>query len=772
LRWIAEHTEVPKIPLEELCERLVLAGLEVESAQTLRAEGIVMGQVLAVEPHPKAPHLRVCQVQTGEGVHTTVCGAPNVKPGLLVPFALPGALLPKGQVEAVTIHGVRSAGMILSREELGLEEKSSGIWELPPGTPKEPELSQLLELPDTILDLKITSNRPDLLGVYGLAREFSALFRTELRELFLSFPEAEPGAAALTAVEVESGEDCPRYIARVIREVGWKPSPVRVEARLLKCGMRPISLVVDLTNYVMVEVGHPLHAFDYRRLLGHRIVVRRANAGESLRTLDGVERPLSPEILVIADGRRPVAVAGVMGGEETEVGPETTEVLLEAAAFAPARVRRSSRLLGLRTEASLRFERGLSPENVDLASSRFCALLWAFGGGQVAKGAVDVYPRPPARRLLSLRKARIPNFLGVAVPEKDVVEALSHQGLRLCDRGEAWAVEAPPFRLDLQREEDLLEEVARLHGYHRIPEEPPVVAPRVGGKHPEEEFADRVREILAGLGLHEAYTFPLVPAAEAEVLLANPMAQGQEGLRKSLLPGLLSAVQTNISAQAPGVALFEVGKVFFLRDGAPAEEGRVGLILSGRLPFPLSGKATYGPAELKGLVDALLMALRVEGVRLGPAEDARFHPFRRASLWLDEEFLGILGEVNPESFDLPGERRVLYAELRLPVLRGAAGKSAHRPLPRFPASKRDLSLLVPKELPEERVRERILAEPLVESAFLYDRYQGAGIPLDQVSLTYELTFRHPERTLSAEEVEEAVQRILGALAPLGARLRS
>lgn len=771
LRWIAEYTELPARPLGELGERLTLAGLEVEDHQTLDAEGVFVGQVLSAEVHPHAQNLKVCEVAVKEKIYTTVCGAPNVSPGLLVPFAIPQARLPTGSVETATIRGVRSEGMILSRAELGLEEKSAGIWELPPGTPLGADLAELLEFPDTILDLKITSNRPDLLGVYGLAREFSALFRTDLRELSLFFPEEGPAAESLTAVEVESGGDCPRYVARVVCDVVFGPSPIRIEARLLKCGMRPITWVVDLTNYVMLELGHPLHAFDHARLWEGRIVVRRARDGERIRTLDGVERPLGPEILVIADGRKPVAVAGVMGGEDTEVGGQTRQVLLEAAAFAPARVRRGSRLLGLRTEASLRFERGLSPEGVDLASRRFCALLRELGGGTVAKGSVDVYIKRPARRVLALPKARLLGFLGVNVSENEAAEALSRLGLRLSDRGPTWDVEIPPFRLDLQREEDLLEEVARIYGYDRIPERAPAVPPRVGRKDPEEEFADRVREILAGLGLFEAYTFPLVPTAEAQVMVRNPMAQGQEGLRQSLLPGLLSAVAANTSAQVPGVALFEVGKVFFW-DGGPREEYRVGIVLCGRPPLPLSGKGSYGPAELKGVVEGFLSALRIEAFRLGPTDDPRFHPFRRASLRIGEAFAGVLGELNLQGLDLPGERRVLYAELRIPVMAAAAKATKYRPLPRFPASKRDLSLLAPADLPEAAVRERIGAEPLVETAFLYDRYQGPGIPAGQVSLTYEISFRHPERTLSAEEVEEAVHRILGALSDLGVRLRS
>lgn len=773
LRWIGEYTDLPDISLAELGKRLTQAGLEVEAMLPLEVEGVFVGEVLTVEPHPSADHLQICQVQVGEKVFTSVCGAPNVAPGLLVPYALPGARLPGDvTVHTAPIRGVRSEGMILSREELRLEEKSRGIWELSLDVPLGTDLAALLEFPDTLLNIKITSNRPDLLGIYGLAREFSALFGGELRELDLDFPEEGPPAESLITLEVESGEDCPRYVARVIRNLRPGPAPLAVAARLLKCGMRPISLVVDLTNYVMLELGHPLHSFDYAKLMGRRIVVRRARPGENLRTLDGVERALSPEVLVIADEKRPVAIAGIIGGEDTEVGTNTEEVLLEAAAFSPVRVRRGARLLGLRTEASLRFERGLSPDGVDIASRRLCALLSHFQGGRVAPGAVDLYLQPQPRRTILLRKTRIPEFLGAAVPEELAISGLSRQGLRLLNRGSFWEVEIPPFRLDLWREEDLLEEVARIYGYEHIPLAAPRSLPRVGRKDAQEEFADRVRKICAGLGLHEVYTLPLVPKEEAEVLLRNPMAQGQEGLRKDLLSGLLQALVTNLSAQVPSVALFEVGKVFFLREGRSAEEYRLGVLLAGRPPFPLSGKTMYGPEELKGLVEALLGALRVEGVGLSPYEDDRFHPFCRAALLLNGEPLGVLGQVNSALLNLPREMRVLFAELWLPVIFAGARKVAYRPLPKFPASKRDLSLLVPEGLPEAEIRAHILAEPLVESAFLYDRYEGAGIPPGRVSLTYELVFRHPDRTLSAEEVEAGVQRILASLSTLGVQLRT
>jgi len=790
LSWVSEYVDLPEIPVEALAERLTLAGLEVERIETLDAEGVIVATVAAVEPHPRAEQLSVCQVETGGGTCTVVCGAENVMVGTLVPVALPGARVPGvpgGKVSAATIRGVKSEGMILSRQELGLEGKSSGIWNLPPDLTVGTDLASLIGFPDTVLSIKITSNRPDLLGVVGIAREISALYRTAFREPEISFPETAPAAATLTAVEIEDPADCPRYVARIIQGAGNLPSPLLMEARLLKAGMRPLSLVVDATNYVLLELGHPLHAFDIGKLEEGRIVVRRARSGERIRTLDGVDRELSPEVLVIADARQPVAVAGVMGGADTEVGPETRAVLLEAATFSPVRVRRSARAVGVRTEASLRFERDLSPEMADLASRRCCALL-SCHGVRIARGAVDAYPIPGKTRVVTLRKGRVTEILGVEAAESDVVDALSRLGLTLRDRGKTWEAGIPPFRRDLGREIDLVEEVARLYGYDRIPALAPRTEPRIGEKDSRETFTDRVREILASLGLLDTYTPGLVPAAGAEVRLRNPLAQGWDGLRASLLPGLLATVRGNLEAQAPGVAVFEVGRVFRQQKDEVEEEDRVGIALAGRPPIPLSGKGEYSPADLKGLLDAFLDALRIEDVALGETEDTRLHPYRRAGIYCDtlpgtrnaspitlhpsQHLIGWLGELAPGLVaDLPGARRVLALELALPPLRDAAHGPEHRPIPRSPASKRDLSLVVPEDTVEGSVREAILAEPLVESAFLYDLYQGAGLPAGHLSLTYEVAFREPERTLASEEVDAAVGRILARLDRIGGRIR-
>ncbi|NOX44856.1 MAG: phenylalanine--tRNA ligase subunit beta [Caldiserica bacterium] len=774
LRWLAEYVDLPDLGTEELVERLTLAGLEVEEVRELGpAEGVVLGRILSVSPHPNADRLRVCEVEAGGRTYTLVSGAPNLAEGSWVPLALPGACLPSGaEVRAVTLRGVESQGMILSAQDLSLEDKSGGVWVLP-GPEGDEDIGELLELPDTLLSLKITSNRPDLLGVYGIARELAALFRTELRGLDLSFPEG--GDAIDFRVTLEDPADCPRYIARAI-SVGQGRTPLKFAARLYKAGMRPLHPIVDVTNYVMLELGQPLHAFDLTRIPSRWIHVRRAKPGERMRTLDGVERALSPEVLLITDGERPIALAGIMGGEETEVSEGTREVLLEAANFSPARIRRGSRALGLRTEASLRFERNLSPELAELGSRRTCHFYGKYLGATVARGVAEAYPHPPARRVIALRKGRVAEILGVEVAEGEMRGILERLGIEVRDEGESFVATVPHHRTDLERE--IIEEIARIYGYERIPAAPPVVPLRRGAKDPREAFVDEVRRICAALGLLEALTPGLVAAETAEVALKNPMAAGQEGLRSSLRQGLIEVVRENFAAGADGVALFEVGRVFLRREGAIVEEDRLGVALAGRTRTPLMGKEHYSPAHLKGVLDAVLAALRVADVRLGEVDAPWLHPYRRAGVYLGTRDaprgpIGWLGELTPEAAgDIPGGPRVLMLELALPPLREARGEPRFKPLPRYPASKRDLSLLVPEGVPEASIREGILAEELVESAFLYDLYRGEGVPEGHRSLTYEIVFRHPDRTLSSEEVEGAVERILARLAPLGVRLRT
>ncbi|MFO8033992.1 MAG: phenylalanine--tRNA ligase subunit beta [Candidatus Bipolaricaulota bacterium] len=774
LKWLSEYVELTDVDVRELADRLTLAGLEVEDVHEFpHLEGAVVGMVRAVEAHPNADKLAVCTVEADDGEHQVVCGAPNVAPGQLVIFARPGTHLPGGVVEKAELRGVKSGGMILSRAELGLEAKSEGIWVLPEEAQPGQEFQQLIEAPDAVLDISIASNRPDLLGVHGVAREVAALLQRPLGEPALDYPERGEPAESLARVVIESAEECPRYVARLIRVVGEGVSPLWLQARLSKAGMRPLAPVVDVTNYVMLELGHPLHAFDYGRLGDSVIGVRRARPKERLTTLDGVERELTSEALLITAGDRPVAVAGVMGGEQAEVGEDTTAVLLEAACFSPARVRRSARALGLRSEASHRFERGLSPEAAERASRRCCALLAGLIGAEVSPGAADAYPEPRSPRTVSLRKARLLRVLGVEVPDDEVGRVFSSLGLSAQESDEAWQVSIPAERGDLLREIDLIEEVSRIYGYHTIPSVAPRVAPVLGAKDHREEFSDRARRSCVALGLYEVITTSLAPGDEAGVGLSNPMAQGQEGLRAWLLPGLLSVVRHTLDTQTPGVALFEIGHVFSRRAGRVEERETLGAVLVGRSPFPLSGKLSYGPEHIKGLWEQLLSALRVEGVRLGASDHSWLHPGRRGRLELAGSPVGWLGEVHPELCeDLPGRYRVQALEVDVEALMEAQVPPAHRPLPRYPVSKRDLSLVGPCDVPEERLREAILAEDLVEECFLYDIYEGERIGEGQRSLTYELTFRHSERTLASDEVEQAVKRILERLSPLGMTLRS
>ena len=507
-RWLAEYVdiEVSKEEVARLAERLTLAGLEVEGiTPTGRVHGAVVGRVLSHRPHPNSDRLSLCLVDIGTGEVEVVCGAANVVAGATVPVVTVGGELPGGlKVKERKVRGVASHGMICSRAELGLEESSSGIWnfetdlKLVPGI----ELNDLLEFDDYVLDVKVTSNRPDCMGIYGIAREVAAIINQPLRPLAIDLCESEPPTEELFAIEVENATDTPRYGVRLMSNLITGPSPLRMQHRLLKAGMRPLLNVVDVTNYVMLELGQPLHPFD-ADLVAKRIVVRRARAGERFRTLDGVKRPLSEEVLMITDSDGGLAIAGVMGGERSEIKEGTTRVLLEAAAFDQITVRRSARSVGIRSEASQRFERGVDPEGIPQAAARTAHLLQELTGCQVHRGMVDSHLKVRKKTTIRLRPSRLRALLGIDLNRSQVTEILKRLKIEVSESENDLIATVPTFRADLTREVDLIEEVGRIHGYDRLPSTPPQAHLQMGKKDPMELYKDRVRTILTGLGLSE-----------------------------------------------------------------------------------------------------------------------------------------------------------------------------------------------------------------------------------------------------------------------------
>jgi phenylalanyl-tRNA synthetase beta chain len=789
LSWLREFCPVD-LSAEEVAELLTRQGVHVEAV--LRPweglSGVVVARVVEVRDHPASDRLWVARVRAGDAERQVVVGVRNMGPGDLVPLALPGASLPGAPepLSAREVRGVASEGMLCSPRELGISPDHSGILVLPEEAPPGADFKRAYGLDEAVLDVEVKANRPDLLSVAGVAREVAAGTGAPFAEPDTSVPEGAHPAAELAAVEVLDRARCPRYLARVVTGVRVGPSPLRAQARLTAAGMRPLSNVVDATNYVMLEMGQPLHPFDLSLLEGRAVVVRRAAPGERLVTLDGVERALDPEDLVIADRARGVAVAGVMGSAAAEVSASTTEVLLESASFERTGVLRTARRLGLKTEASVRFERGVDPELVARAAARAARLMVEWAGGTVARGAVEVGEAPPRRRL-SVRPARASLLIGMPVSNVQVLETFARLRIRAEERDGQVEVEVPGYRVDLELEADLVEEVARLHGYDRVPSRLPPVR-RPGGMAESYRIRRRVREALVRAGLREACTFSFASAEdlalmghreEDAVRVANPLASDQAFLRTSLVPGLLRALQHNVARQVRGVALFEVGRVF--RRADPVEErDHAGVALCGEAGPACPGEVRGADFfDAKGAVEVLLEGLGVAGWRVTPDDrpGGPFHPARTAAVLVDGARVGTVGELHPRvgaRLDLPPGTAV--AELDVTALSARpAPPLAYRDLPRFPPVRRDLAFVVDLATPAEAVQ-RALVEAscgLADHVALFDVFTGPPVPPGRKSLAFSVDFRAPDRTLTDEETEGAVAAIVARLREqFGAELRA
>lgn len=785
LSWLREFCPVD-LSAEELADVLTSKGAKVEAVERpwdgLR--GVVAARVLEVRDHPDAERLCVARVDTGTGELEVVVGVRNMGPGDLVPLAPPGARVPMlaEPLARREIRGVVSNGMLCSPRELGLSQDHASILVLPPDTPLGADVRSHFGLDDEVLDIEVKSNRPDLLSVVGVAREVAAATGVPLIPPEAPLEEGDEKAADAATVEILDLERCPQYLARVIAGVRVGPSPLRAQARLTASGMRPLSNVVDATNYVLLEIGHPLHPFDLALLTGSGIVVRRAGAGERLVTLDGVERVLTEDDLVIADRGGGVAIAGILGAAVAEVSEGTRDVLLESAYFEPVGIGRTSRRLGLRTEASVRFERGADPEAVPWAADRAGALMAAWSGGTVLAGVVEA-GRAPKRRRLRVRPERASLVLGIPETAALVRESLERLGIPAEERGGAVEADVPGFRPDLQGEVDLIEEVIRTQGYGRLPETLPRV--RQAGELPDRyRLRRRIREALVRAGLSEAISYSFASRRDldlmghgAAVRVANPLSAEEEFLRTSLIPGLLRAVVWNRFRQVRSVALFEVGRVF--HPGEPVEEREMAALA---VAGPASPGFPEAPRDMdffdaKGAVETALEALGVEAWAFRDGARGPYHPARAAVVTVGGESAGTVGELDPrvaERLDIDG--RVGLAELDVEVLaRHARPGVTYREIPRFPPVHRDLAFVVDEGTPAGAVRASLVAAAhgLVDSCVLFDVFRGHPIAPGKKSLAFSVDFRAPDRTLTDEEADRAVRRIVERLsAEFGAELRS
>jgi phenylalanyl-tRNA synthetase beta chain len=814
--WLREHCD-PGLEPAALADRLVMTGTEVERVETVgppAGEGFVIGRVLAAEQHPDADRLRVCTVDTGDGERTIVCGAPNVAAGQTVAVALPGARMPGGEkLRKAKLRGVASEGMILSAAELEVAEESDGILvldgEVAPGT----ALAEMLPLAEPVLEIEVTPNRTDCLGVYGVAREVHAVTASPLG----SEPWAEDAPAdgdgevsKLASVTVEVPELCPRFTARAFLDVKVGPSPLWLQARLSAAGQRPINNVVDITNYVMLLTAQPLHAFDLDKVPGGALTVRTAREGERMTTLDGVERELDAETVLVCDENGPTGIAGIMGGQVSEVSSETTRVLLEVANWNGTNILRTSRQLGLRSEASARFEKQLHPDLCLRAQRIASRLMVDLCGAKLVPGTIDVAAEPPAPRRLTLRSARVSGLLGMEISQADQVAYLERLGFGVEVAANDLAVSVPPDRhYDVTREVDLIEEVARVHG---LDEHLPTTLPAVGspgGLNRSQRLRRRAEDALRDLGFDQIVGWSFTDPGESErlripaedpraqpILLSNPLSEDQSAMRTTLLGSLLDAASGNAARGADRLAVFESGRAYLC--GAPRHRELPVDPLAGRFSGSRDAPATephrlvalaYGsmtsrswrseaqPADffaLKAVLEALAGQLGAE-LEFAAMQEPFLHPGRAATVSVGGGVAGWIGEVHPlvcRAWDL-GAAAGFEIDAAPLIAAASAEREAFEDVTTFPAVHQDLAVVVPAGVSASALREAVVnaAGELLQSAEVFDRYVGEQVGEGQVSLALQLQFRASDRTLTDDEVAERRSAIEAALGKIGGSLR-
>ncbi|MEZ5463672.1 MAG: phenylalanine--tRNA ligase subunit beta [Lysobacteraceae bacterium] len=783
--WLRELADIP-VGRDELIHRLTMAGLEVEEAE-LRGEGlddIVVAEITACAPHPDADRLQVCQVNDGSTTLEIVCGAPNARPGIRVPLAPVGATLPGGlNIKVAKLRGVTSNGMLCSAKELQLEDDATGLMELPADAPIGAKLVDYLQLPDACLELKLTPNRADCLSLSGLAYDLAALFGGEPKPV--STPAIQAVQHDELGIELDAGADCPRYCGRIIHGIDPQArSPLWLKERLRRAGLRPISLLVDITNFVMLELGQPMHAFDLATLSGP-VGVRRGKVGETVRLLDERNVDVDEDVLLIVDAKGPVALAGVMGGFDTRVTDATRSVFLESAHFAPAAIAGRARRYGLHTDASHRFERGVDPELPRRAIERATALILEISGGQAGPVTeaqlADCLPHPQPVRL---RRQRLARVLGLSVPDAEVERILKALGMNVASTDEGWTVTAPTRRFDIEREEDLIEEVVRVHGYDKVPTHAPSgelrLAPLPEGEVPASRFRHQMtsRDYLEALnyaflaeGTLAAWQFP-----ETAVKLANPLTEDLGVMRSALVPSLVETLKRNHARQQSRIRLFEIGHVFAVGDAAPVETSRIAAVCCGPARTEQwSDKArAVDFHDLRGDLESLA-ALSQATLAFEPLTDcAWLHPGRAASVLRDGVPIGWIGQLHPalqQRLDLDID--VLAFELDLPALQRREVPRA-RPVSRYPSVRRDLAVIVPETTPWAALEASLhaaLGEGLREVR-LFDQFVGGSLESGFKSLAMGLILQDVSRTLTDSDADAAVSNALTALMrDCAARLR-
>ena len=795
IEWLKDYVDIADVPVKEYADRMIISGSNIETVEPMGTSfsKIMVGKILKIEQHPDADKLVVCTLDVGEEEDLQiVTGAKNVFEGATVPVIRHGGHLPDGTViKKGKLRGVVSNGMLCSAAEMGYEDKvintliKDGIWilddDLVPGT----DITEALGLLDHVVDFEITPNRPDCLSMIGMARETAAVFGRELKYPDTKAEKEEGNVADYIEVEVKRPDLCPRYTARVIKDVKIGQSPWWIQKRLMHAGMRPINNIVDITNFVMMEYGQPLHAFDIRDIAGSKIVVDTAKEGDVFTTLDGAERALTDSILMINDGEKAIGVAGIMGGLNSEIKDDTTTVVLESANFNGDSIRASSKKLGLRTEASGRYEKGIDANLCEAAADRVCRLIELLGCGTVVGGSVDVYPEVQTSKTMVVRASRINHVLGTDIPVEDMAKIFESLEIKVEVDGDNMTVTPPTIRMDLEIEEDYVEEIARMYGYDNLP-----VSLPGGGSAAKltraEELRAKTRKVLTGYGLNEILTYSFVSPKSVDkidisetdlakrnfVKIINPLGEENSVMRTVLTPNMMEVLSKNYAKGNKAVMFFEIGRIFnnvkINCDGLPAEAEGLCIGLYG-------GDADF--FKLKGIIDGLLDQLGITGAQYEAETGlATYHPGRCANLISNGELFGTIGEMNPDVAERYGiSERVYTCELLFSAIMGQANTEIlYKQLPKYPAVTRDIALIVDDSVTVGTIK-AIIEEnggTLLEKAELFDVYRGKQIEEGKKSVAFALTYRDAEKTLTDEDVAKVHNAILEGLASkLDAALR-